>query len=44
MYLIDTIHSLQPVQLPPEVHEDRKKMTKFLQQLTKTVNKLIRGS
>ena len=41
--MIDTISSLSPLTLPPEVADDRKQLKAFMTILTKTINKLIRG-
>lgn len=41
--MVDDILELQPIRLPAEAWRDHKKLTKFLQEVEMTVNKLIEG-
>ena len=43
LYIIDTVQSLQTLVLPSEVGQDKKQLAFFLQNVTKTINKIIRG-
>ena len=42
--VIETITNIAPLRLPAECVREQRKLTKFLTDVEKTVNKLIRGA
>ena len=42
--VVDVLINLKPLKLPAEVTRDAKKLEKFLEEVSKTINKLIRGT